>query len=120
MDLKNLSDESKSAETFEVQLNAAHYGDFKASEIGVSVVDGAVEIIGKQVWRPHPGGSHRREFAHRLTLPTDVNTELMTAFMTRDGNVIVRAPRVSHFARFSSDVIRGKNVRVSGMTELCS
>ena len=118
--LKSLCEGAKSAEVFEVQLNAGHYGDFKASEIGVSVVDGAVEIIGKQVWRQHPGGSHRREFVHRLLLPGDVNTEMMTAYMTRDGNVIVRAPRHSAAQRIRTDLMIGreKSVRVGGVTEV--
>lgn len=121
MDLKSLCGGSQT-DVFEAQLNAHHYGDFKASEIGVSVVDGAVEIIGKQVWRPHPGGSHRREFVHRLVLPVDVNTELMTAYMTRDGCVVVRAPRFSAVTQRSrTDLLinREKSVRLGGVTELC-
>lgn len=121
MDLQSLCERTKATETFEVQLNAGHYGDFVASEIGVSVVDGAVEIIGKQGWRPHAGGAHRREFVHRLTLPADVNTRLITAYMTRDGNVIVRAPRVSGATRIRADLLMEgeKNARPGGVTELC-
>ena len=92
MDFQHSSNEGN---TFEVQLNASYYGDFKASEIGVNVVDGAVDIIGKQGWRPHPGGSHRREFVHRMMLPRDVNTEQLAAYMTHDGYVVVRAPRLT-------------------------
>lgn len=122
MDLKSLCQGPYSSEMFEVQLNAGHYGDFKASEIGVSVVDGAVEIIGKQVWRMHPGGSHRREFVHRLLLPADVNTQLMTAYMTRDGNVIVRAPRISAAQHIRTELMIGreKSARLGGVTELCT
>lgn len=121
MDLKNLWVGPKWTDMYEVQLNANHYGDFKASEIAVSVVDGAMEITGKQVWRPHPGGSHRREFVHRLNLPADVNADLMTAYMARDGNVIVRAPRFSGPRRIGTDLpmMSGGDKSVGGMTQIC-
>lgn len=76
-------------------LDVSHFGDFKANEISVRLLENQVEITGKQNWRPHPGGSVRREFAQRHVVPRDINVEALHAYMTREGMLIIKAPRIS-------------------------
>jgi len=71
-----------------------HYGNFDVKEITVKLVEGAVLIEGKQEWRSHPGGRVWKAFAHQHNLPKDVDTEKLSAFMSGNGVLMIRAPRV--------------------------
>lgn len=84
------------SEVFELMVDVNHFGEYTAKEISVRVVDNNyVEIHGKQQWRPHPGGTLRREFVQKLLIPTDCDTRRLTASMT-GGKLTIRAPKVLH------------------------
>ena len=85
---------SSDANVWKLMLDVSHFGDFKSNEIGVRLVEDQVEITGRQNWRPHPGGSIRREFAQRHVLPRDINREALNAYMTKEGMLVIKAPRI--------------------------
>lgn len=82
-------------DVWKLMLDVSHFGDFKSNEIGVRLLEHEVEIIGKQNWRPHPGGSVRKEFAQRHKIPNDINKDGLKAYMTKEGMLIIKAPRIT-------------------------
>ena len=94
------------SDVFELQLDVNHYGSFEAKEVTIRLVeDNVVLIEGKQDWRHHPGGRVWKAFAHEHTLPKDVDSEKLTAFMTGQGVLMIRAPRISTPRSTSSEML---------------
>lgn len=83
------------ANEFRLMIDVSRFGDYKAHEIGVRLVDGQdmIEVTGEENWRPSPGGSLRRSFAQRHVLPLDADKNKLKALMAKDGKLTITAPR---------------------------
>lgn len=69
---------------------------FVAGEITVKAVGNCVQVHAGHLEKPPPGqeGDYvRREYTHRFTLPGDVRQDSITSVLTKDGTLVVRAPR---------------------------
>lgn len=81
-------------DVFELMVDINHFGDYTAKEISIRVVEtNWVEIHGRQQWRPHPGGTLRREFIQKLKIPHDCDTKKITANLTAENILTIRAPK---------------------------
>lgn len=82
---------------WKLMLDVSHFGNFKPNEVGVRLLENEVEIeiTGKQNWRPHPGGSLRREFAQRHGIPRDIDKDSLKAHMTKEGRLVIKASRIT-------------------------
>lgn len=82
----------KDSNAFQVMVNVRHFGDFHPNEITVKVNENYVEITGTQDWRPYPGGSLRKAFDQRHSLPADINPDEVQAFLKSSGMLVIQAP----------------------------
>ncbi|XP_077515826.1 uncharacterized protein LOC144125899 [Amblyomma americanum] len=69
---------------------------FAPEEITVKTVGSRVEVYAGHLEKPSSGEETdfvRREYTHRFTLPDDVPPDSVTSMLTKDGTLVVRAPR---------------------------
>jgi HSP20 family molecular chaperone IbpA len=82
-------------EDFTLQINVRHFGDFQPKELNVRVVDGQVEVVGRQEWRKVMDGAivRRQSFEQRHTLPVGVDGTKLTASLDQTTYLLtIRAP----------------------------
>lgn len=71
-------------------------GGFLAGEVTVKAVGNCVEVHAGHLEKPPQGENGdfvRREYTHRFTLPDDVRPDSVTSVLTKEGVLVVRAPR---------------------------
>lgn len=86
-------DEQNSPPEFTRTLDLA---GFAPDEITVKAVGNRVEVHAGHLEKPSSGEETdfvRREYTHRFTLPDDIRPDSVTSTLTKDGTLVVRAPR---------------------------
>nr|XP_050046023.1 uncharacterized protein LOC126542943 [Dermacentor andersoni] len=71
-------------------------GGFVAGEVTVKAVGNCIEVHAGHLEKPprgEDGDFVRREYTHRFTLPDDVQPDSVTSVLTKEGTLVVRAPR---------------------------
>uniref|UniRef100_A0A023G698 Putative alpha crystallins n=2 Tax=Amblyomma TaxID=6942 RepID=A0A023G698_AMBTT len=69
---------------------------FAPEEITVKTVGNRLEVYAGHLEKPSSGEETdfvRREYTHRFTLPNDVRPDSVTSTLTKNGTLVVRAPR---------------------------